>query len=198
MNRKFRFSLLALATAFLLVGCAENKSENKSNDPLADGVLTIGMEADYAPYNWTTNKKNASDFAYQISGSEAYADGYDVRMAEALADELEVELEIKKIAWDGLIPAVQSGSIDGIIAGMSPTDERKEQIDFTEAYHEDNINMVVVVNKDSDFANAKSFSELSGANLSAQTGTFHVDLLKQIEISKSATAPLPDFASLIQ
>lgn len=192
MNARLRFGMFGVVAMIGLTGCGG------SEDPLADGVLTVGMEADYAPYNWTTNEANATEFAYPISGSDALADGYDVRMAEAIADELGVELEIKKLGWDGLIPGVQSGSIDAIIAGMSPTEERAEQVDFTDAYHEDNIDMVVVVNKDSDYADAKTLDDLAGANLSAQTGTFHVDLLDQIDIAEDSTDPLPDFASLIQ
>lgn len=193
MRISFRIGSLALVALLGLTGCS-----GSNEDPLADGVLTVGMEADYAPYNWTTNADNASDYAYPISGSDALADGFDVRMAEALADQLGVELEIKKVGWDGLIPGVQSGSIDAIIAGMSPTEERLQQIDFTNAYHEEDTELVVVVNKDSGYQDAKTLADLKGANISAQTGTFHVDLLDQIEIASDATAPLPDFASLIQ
>ncbi len=193
MTNRFRLGSVALVAMLGLTGCGA-----ASDDPLADGVLTVGMEADYAPYNWTTNEANASEYAYPISGSDALADGYDVRIAEAVADELGVELEIKKMSWDGLIPAVQSGSIDAIVAGMSPTEERKEQIDFTNAYHEEDVDMVVVVNKDSAYADAESLEDLAGANITAQTGTFHVDLLDQIDIAEDSTAPLPDFASLIQ
>ncbi len=189
-----RILTLALLVTFALTGCGSQTNEG----PLDDGVLTVGMEADYAPYNWTTNEENASEYAYPITGTSALADGYDVRVAQAIADDLGVELEIKKISWDGLIPALQTGSIDAIIAGMSPTEERKEQIDFTNAYHEDQTDMVVVVNKNSQYANATSLDELSGANISAQQGTFHVDLLDQIDISEDATGPLPDFATLIQ
>lgn len=199
MRNRLRLVIVATLAMITLAGCGSSAGKSATaDDPLADGVLTVGMEADYAPYNWTTNKANASEHAQAISGSEALADGYDVRMAAALAQELDVELEIKKMSWDGLIPAAQSGSIDVIIAGMSPTDERKEQIDFSNAYHEDNMDMVVVVNKDTEYADAKSLADLAGANLSAQIGTFHADLLDQIDISDSATAPLPDFASLIQ
>lgn len=193
MSIRLKLGALALIGTIGLTGCG-----GSNEDPLADGVLTVGMEADYAPYNWTTNEANASDYAYPISGSDALADGFDVRMAEALADQLGVELEIKKMSWDGLIPGVQSGSIDAIIAGMSPTEERKAQIDFTDAYHIDDTQMVVVVNQDSGYADATSLEDLAGANISAQTGTFHVELLDQIDIAEDATAPLPDFASLIQ
>ncbi len=191
--KRSSLGVLSLIVLLGLTGCTQ-----KANDPLADGVLTVGMEADYAPYNWTTNSENASDYAYPISSSDALADGYDVRIAQAIADELDVELEIKKISWDGLIPGLQSGSIDAIIAGMSPTSERQQQVDFTDAYHEEDIQMVVVVNEDSEYADAKTLDDLAGANISAQQGTFHTQLLDQIELASNARAPLPDFASLIQ
>lgn len=185
---------IALTTVFTLAlsGCGV------SEDPLADGVLTIGLEADYAPYNWTTTNDNSSDYAVELSGSSAYVDGYDVRMGEAIADELGVDLEVKKISWDGLIPALESGQIDAIVAGMSPTEERREQINFTDAYYESASEQTVIVRSDSDYASASSLSDLSGANLSAQQGTYQVDLLEQVNLSENTSDPLPDYASLLQ
>ena len=69
--------------------------------------------------------------AVAIEGSSEYAGGYDVEIAKIIAAELGKELVIVKTEWDGLIPALTSGKIDAIIAGMSPTEERKEAIDFT-------------------------------------------------------------------
>ncbi len=185
-----------LATAAVLTlglsGCGTGE------DPLADGVLTIGLEADYAPYNWTTTSENGSDYAMELSGTSAYVDGYDVRVGEEIADQLGVELEVKKISWDGLIPALQSGQIDAIVAGMSPTDERREQINFTDAYYEDQTDQAVIVRSDSKYADATTLDELAGANLSAQQGTFQVDLLEQVELADNASDPLPDYASLLQ
>ena len=95
-------------------------------------TLRVGMECNYAPYNWT--QSDASENAVAIAAG-GYADGYDVRIAKIIADQLGMELEIVKTEWDGLTPALLSGNIDVIIAGMSPTEERLREIDFTACYY---------------------------------------------------------------
>lgn len=79
-------------------------------------TLRVGMECNYAPYNWT--QSDASENAVAIAAG-GYADGYDVRIAKIIADKLGMDLEIVKTEWDGLTPALLSGNIDVIIAGMS-------------------------------------------------------------------------------
>ena len=116
--------------------------------------------------------------------------------AAEVAKDLGVDLEVKKIAWDGLIPALQSNEIDVIIAGMSPTNERRQTIDFSDPYYRDEPTMSVVVNKNTKFVGAKELKDLDGAKISAQLGTLHVDLLDQIN-GESAN-PLPDYSALIQ
>ena len=96
-------------------------------------TLRVGMECNYAPYNWT--QSDASENAVAIAAG-GYADGYDVRIAKIIADQLGMELEIVKTEWDGLTPALLSGNIDVIIAGMSPTAERRMTIDFTDSYYD--------------------------------------------------------------
>lgn len=186
--------ILGIVTLLIigLSGCTTNK------DPLSDGVLTIGLEADYAPYNWTTTANKGSENATKLAGTKSYVDGYDVAIAQRIAKDLGVELEVKKIAWDGLIPALQSNEIDMIVAGMSPTKERREQIDFTDPYFEDDSEQKIIVRSDSKYKDATSLKDLSGANITAQMGTFQVDLLDQIDLSAEAQNPLPDYASLIQ
>ena len=105
-------------------------------------TLRVGMECNYAPYNWT--QRAASETAVAIAAG-GYADGYDVRIAKIIADKLGMDLEIVKTEWDGLTPALLSGNIDVIIAGMSPTAEREEQVDFTDCYY--NSNLVVIIKK---------------------------------------------------
>lgn len=107
-----------------------------------------------------------------------YADGYDVRIAKIIAEKLGMDLEIVKTEWDGLTPALLSGNIDVIIAGMSPTAERRMTIDFTDAYYE--TELTVVVRKDSAFAAAKSLSDFAGAKITGQMSTFHYDMIDQI------------------
>lgn len=91
------------------------------------------MECAYAPYNWSQTKADGG--AVKIAGSNEYAYGYDVMMAKKLADSMGADLEIHKIEWDGLAPAVVSGKIDAAIAGMSITSKRKETVDFTKPYY---------------------------------------------------------------
>lgn len=112
------------------------------------GVLKVGMECAYEPYNWTETEDKKSLGCVPISGEgkeNLYANGYDVQIAKYVADKLGLKLEIYALEWDSLVPAVQSGAVDAIIAGMSPTAEREEQIDFTQTYYESNL--VVIIKK---------------------------------------------------
>lgn len=111
------------------------------------GTLRVGMECAYEPYNWT-DISGASFGAVPISGEGKdglYANGYDVQIAKYVAARLGMNLEIYSIEWDSLLPALESGAIDAIAAGMSPTAERAAQIDFTDTYYESNL--VVIIRK---------------------------------------------------
>lgn len=143
---------------------------------LAEGTLRVGMECAYAPYNWT--QAEASEYSVPIDGGAGYADGYDVQIAKLIAQGLGKELVIVKTEWDGLPPAVTSGALDAIIAGMSPTEERKATLDFTDPYYL--VDLVVVVKKDGAYANATSLADLSGAALTAQLNTTHYAVIDQI------------------
>lgn len=98
----------------------------------------------------------------------------DLRIAEGLGK----ELEIIPIQWEGLVPALQSNTIDAVITGMSPTEERRKEIDFTDSYYESHL--VVVVQKGSGYADAKSLDDLEGARITAQLNTFHYTVIDQI------------------
>ena len=111
------------------------------------GTLRVGMECAYEPYNWT-DISGASFGAVPISGEGKdglYANGYDVQIAKYVAARLGMNLEIYSIEWDSLLPALESGAIDAVAAGMSPTAERAAQIDFTDTYYESNL--VVIIRK---------------------------------------------------
>ncbi len=110
----------------------------------SNGTLKIAMECAYQPFNWT--QTDDSNGAVPIQGQQnMYANGYDVQIAKYVAAELGMNLEIYSYVWDSLIPAVQSGAVDGIIAGMSPTTERKAEVDFTDCYY--NSNLVIIIKK---------------------------------------------------
>ncbi len=181
--------LMAL-TAVSLVGCGAAGEEDLAN-VTANGKIVVGMEVAYAPYNWSTNQE--TEFTAKVSNG-AYADGYDVQIAKLIAAELGVELEIKAIEWDGLIPALKAGEIDMIIAGMSPTAKRKRSIDFSNTYFDSNL--VMVVRKDGNYTNATSIQDFAGAKITGQLNTFHYDVIDQIENVQKQTA-LADFAALM-
>lgn len=112
-----------------------------------NGVLRVGMECAYEPYNWT-EMNTPSLGAVPISGEGKqglYANGYDVQIARYVAARLGMQLEIYAMSWESLLPALQSGTIDVIAAGMSPTAEREREIDFTDTYYESNL--VVIIRK---------------------------------------------------
>ena len=158
-----------------------------------EGVLTVGMEANYAPFNWS--QTSPSNGAVEIDNSPGeYANGYDVQMAVQLAEELGLDLKIIKLEWDGLPPALESGMIDAIIAGMSPTPERKKQIAFSDSYYESD--MVLVVKKESEYADATSLSDFDGARVTAQLNTFHYELIEQIPNVTQQTA-MESFPTMI-
>ena len=190
--------IIALLVALMLIvcslaSCGQAGAEDLANVQ-ANGKIVVGMECAYAPYNWTTT--TATDTTVPIANnSGAYADGYDVQIAKLIALELGVELEIKAIEWDGLIPALEAGEIDMIIAGMSPTEERKLSISFSDTYFDSNL--VMVVKKGGAYASADSIQDFSGAKITGQLNTFHYGVIDQINGVNKQTA-LADFAALIQ
>ncbi len=141
-----------------------------------DNYFRVGMEAGYPPFNWTQLK--ADNGGAPIEGAAEYAGGYDVEIAKKIAEGLGKELLVVKTEWDGLVPALVSGKIDAIIAGMSPTAERKETIDFSDNYYKSDL--VMVVKKGSKYETATSIQDFSGAKITAQLNTFHYSVIDQI------------------
>lgn len=152
----------------------------------------VGLECNYAPFNWT--QLDDSNGAIKIKGGGGYCNGYDVAIAKIIADGLNRELVLVKTEWDGLIPALNAGKIDAVIAGMSPTKERKASVDFSDPYYESDL--VIVVKKDSPYANAKSLQDFSGARITAQLNTFHYTVIDQIPGVKKQTA-MESFPAMI-
>ena len=84
---------------------ADSAAASASVQTVQAGKLRVAMECAYAPYNWT--QPDDSNGAVQIAESKDYANGYDVMMAQKIADSLGLKLEVVKLDWDSLIPAVQ-------------------------------------------------------------------------------------------
>jgi putative lysine transport system substrate-binding protein len=181
MKNKFTIVIvLMVSTLLLLAGCGTSKSSGSSED----NTFKVGLEAGYAPFNWTQN--DDSNGGVKIDGSSEYAGGYDVEIAKKVAEGLGKELVIVKTEWDGLVPALTSGKIDAIIAGMSPTAERKKTIDFSDNYYTSNL--VMVVKKGSKYEGATSIKDFNGAKITAQLNTFHYSVIDQIEGVDKKTA----------
>ena len=153
---------------------------------LEDGVLTIAMECAYAPYNWTqTDDSNGAVPIANVPGS--YANGYDVMIGKKIAEANGWQLEVIQSDWDSLVPGVQSGTFDAVIAGQSMTAERAEQVDFAGPYFYATI--VCVTKADGKYANAASIADLAGGSCTAQIATIWYDqCLPQIKDAAIQTA----------
>lgn len=195
MKNKLLLFFAAMMTMLILAACGtdDDKTGSSSNDEEKEesNVLRVGMEAGYPPFNWT--QKDDGNGAVKIDGTSEYAGGYDVEIAKKVAEGLGKELVIVKMEWNGLVPAVQSGVVDAIIAGMSPTDKRKESIDFTDNYYTSDF--VIVVKKGSKFENAKTLEDFAKAKLTSQLGTTNYDVIEQIPNVELQTA-MEDFNAM--
>ncbi|ERK29274.1 transporter substrate-binding domain-containing protein [Clostridium intestinale] len=169
-----------LSATLLLTGCGSKASDTSKTED----TFKVGMEAGYAPFNWT--QKDDSNGGVKIDGAAEYAGGYDVEIAKKIAEDLGKKLVIVKTEWDGLIPALESGKIDAVIAGMSPTAERKEAIDFSDNYYKSEL--VMVVKKGGKYNGATSLKDFSGAKVTAQLSTFHYSVIDQIAGVQKQTA----------
>ena len=160
-------SRIALLIMFLMMFVLGNAANNE---------LKVGMECGYAPFNWfQDNDKNGA-----VKIDNGYCNGYDVEIAKLIAKGLNKKLVIVKSEWDALLgPALSAGKVDIVIAGMSPTPERKQSLSFTKPYYESDL--VVVVRKNSKYANAKSINDFKGAKITGQQSTLHYNVIDQMK-----------------
>ncbi|HIQ66906.1 MAG TPA: transporter substrate-binding domain-containing protein [Candidatus Faecousia excrementigallinarum] len=176
--------MLALLMVFTLAACGGGEEETTAPSGegsaipgLEDGVLTVGMECVYAPYNWT--QMDDSNGAVPIVNQPgAYANGYDVMMAKKFCEKYGWELEVMALEWGGLSAALKAGTIDAAIAGQSMTDERLAEVDMAGPYFYASI--VCVTKKDSPLASATGISQLSGTCTAQQATIWYDSCLPQI------------------
>ena len=165
MMKKLSIAMLSmvLAGSMLLTGCGGGNTEQTTTDEGTDsattetagtegGVLRMGTNATFPPYEFVDENNEVA--------------GIDADIAAAIADKLGMELEITDMAFDSLIPALQSDTIDIVLAGMTVDPERAEQVNFTDSYATGV--QVIIVPEDSDIA---SPDDLEGKNIGVQTGT---------------------------
>ena len=197
--RRITCLVLALVLALSLAACGSSAASNQGTvqtdaaggTGVEDGVLTIAMECAYAPYNWTQgDDSNGAVPIANVPGS--YANGYDVMIGKKIAEANGWQLKVIQADWDSLVPGVQTGLYDAVIAGQSMTAERSEQVDFAGPYFYASI--VCVTKKDSPYASATSIADLAGGKCTAQIATIWYDqCLPQIQgaqvLSAAETAP---------
>ena len=141
--------LIIACMLLALVGCSSSSVSNEN-------TFVVGMECAYQPFNYQIT--SPSETAVDLGSGMGYCDGYDVMIASDIAEALGKEVVIKKIAWDGLQPALDSGEIDAIIAGMTANESREAGIDFTTPYYV-SAGMVMIVRSDSIMADCTSIND---------------------------------------
>ena len=159
-----------MTMGFVGCGASSNKaSDNNSTDLLETiqekGKLVVGMSADYAPYEFHYIDENGKD----VIG------GFDVDIANEIADAIGVELVIQEIDFDALVSALPAGKVDVVISGMNPTEERAKVVDFSDIYYNSQHGILV---RTEDADKYKTFADLEGAKVGAQLGSTQEQIAK--------------------
>jgi len=185
----FTFSLSLIST-ILLGSCG--------NTGVGNDKLVVGLECNYAPFNWTDTTSNESNISIDGKANQ-YADGYDIQIAKKISSYLNIEVVIRKLEWESLIPSLEGGEINTIIAGMTDTDERRLSIDFTDEYYRSEL--VLIVHKSNytdkvlsgdDFKNY-----ISGKAVESQVSTVTDEVIEIFSANYGAThvKPVDSFPS---
>ena len=169
---KIRKMFIVSLVLLLLAGC----SSPQVSTPEGNNVLRVGMECNYAPFNWTSTIP--SDTTVPITSVD-YADGFDVVIASMLAEKTGMQVQIVKLDWDNLIPALQHDQIDAVIAGMTDTPLRRESVDFTTPYYVSE--EVIISRKHSPLASINSIAALRGYKVQGQMNTIYDEIIDQID-----------------
>lgn len=163
---KRAIAFLVVLSIVLPVMAAGKKDVSMMDKIKADGKIILGTSADYPPY----------EFHALIDGKDTIV-GFDISIAQEIAKDLGVQLEIKDMNFDGLLAALVSGNVDFVISGMTPTEERKQNVDFSDIYYEA-VHGAVIRKADAD-KYALSPDSLKDAMIGAQKGAIQVGIAKE-------------------
>ena len=143
----------------------EQKSDGGNLDTIkSKGKLVVGTSADYPPY----------EFHATVDGKDEIV-GFDIDIAKEVAQDLGVEIEVKDMDFDGLLVALQAGKVDMVFAGMTPTDERKENADFSDIYYTATHRFIL---RRGEEGSVKSFDDLKGKKIGVQKGSIQEGIAK--------------------
>jgi arginine/lysine/histidine transporter system substrate-binding protein len=163
MKAKFSKLVALLLTVVLTVGLSAcSKKETTIDKIKKSGKIVLGTSPDYPPYEFINSKKEIV--------------GFDIEIAKQIAKDLGVTLEIKDMEFKGLLAALQAGSVDFVLAGMTPDEDRKKSVDFSQVYYTA-VQTIVVRAEDKD--KIKTTDDLKGKKLGVQKGTIQEDIAKE-------------------
>ncbi|MCS7464677.1 ABC transporter substrate-binding protein [Paenibacillus doosanensis] len=178
MFKKKALIPVLIGLALVAAGCGQKPAAEpaNANQPAAAqtakldqikkaGKIVVGTSADYPPY----------EFHKEVDKKDEIV-GFDIEIAKAIAKDLGVNLEVKDMKFDGLLPALEAGNVDFIISGMTPTPERKQSVDFTEIYYTA-VQKVVVRAEDKD--KYKAVEDLAGKRVGAQKGATQEQIVRK-------------------
>lgn len=181
---KFVVAPLILLTTIAFSGCGNNGNTKVSSiDKIKKaGKIVVGTSADYPPY----------EFHKSINGKDEIV-GFDIEIAKQIAKDLGVKLEIKDMKFDGLLAALDSGNVDFVMAGMTPTEDRKKNVDFSKVYYVA-VQSIVVRNEDKD--KIKTLQDLNGKKIGVQKGAIQEEIAKK-QISNTTAVALGKIPDLV-
>ena len=143
----------------------EQKSDGGNLDTIkSKGKLVVGTSADYPPY----------EFHATVDGKDEIV-GFDIDIAKEVAQDLGVEIEVKDMDFDGLLVALQAGKVDMVFAGMTPTEERKQNADFSDIYYTATHRFIL---RSGEEGSVKSFDDLKGKKIGVQKGSIQEGIAK--------------------
>ena len=186
MKKMISIILMVAMMAVLITGCATSSGEMAStegttaaaNDKLsqikAKGVLVLGTSADYPPF----------EFHMEVDGKDTIV-GFDIDIAKKIADAIGVELQIIDMKFEGLLPALTAGKIDLIVSGMTPTDERKQSVDFSIVYYDAMQTMLVASANVDSLTTVEAFT---GKKVGVQKASVQEALAKETFTSSEVKA----------
>lgn len=167
--KKFISMVLVLVLSVCMVGCG-SKKESKIDEIKEKGKIVLGTSATFPPY----------EYHKEIDGKDEIV-GFDIAIAKAIAEDLGVELEIKDMDFGGLLGAMVAGKIDFVVAGMTPTEKRKKNVDFSDVYYVSK--QSAVINK-KDLEKYKTIEDLKGKSLCVQKGSIQEEIALELSDEK--------------
>lgn len=178
--KKLVCMLLAVLTVFALCACGSSNSDKSALQEIKDsGVLTVALSPDFSPMEFVDSSK---------SGQEQYV-GFDVMLAQFIAEELGVKLEIQAMSFDACQTAVSTASVPMSISGFSWTEDRAENFELSDYYYagENETEQVLLIRK-ADADKYKSAEDFDGVDVGAQNASLQMMMVtEQLPNAKAYT-----------